>query len=305
MLYSRNYLLTASLTLLIGLCSSFKLNQDLYCNQFTLDEMTTKVIFSKPYGKIMPYFKNADNLWVDQELLLTAIDFIHQRNQNSLIINGNLAEALPHIQPFLKTLNKYKTLEESSPEREEIKNELNTLFKALRPHVKGILEAERTIARQKAHFPGLEQAINSLRNTNGQPLPVYVHAHEHLPLTGEDRSCFDALTLMGMADGRFTSKLIEIEAQYPKLTLHHNAITIHIEYGELGEVLSHEFGHVYYLTQHWESYQNFRRQKGKRYVDGGHGLDDPNGLCAKAAERGKWPRQQSQGFGVAFAQSDR
>ncbi|MEO1434076.1 MAG: hypothetical protein AAFV80_00975 [Bacteroidota bacterium] len=288
MLYSQSRTLILSLSLIVGLCSSFKLNSNLYCNQFSLEEMTEQVIFSKPYGRILPYFKDVDNLWLDQEVLLTAFSVIHERNKNAQIINGNLADALPEIHTFFDVLEAYQALLSSSPEREKIENELRIHFKALRPHVKGILEAERTIARQKMHFPALEKAINQLQNTNGQPLPVYVHAHEHLPLSGEDRSCFNALTLMGMANGRITSQLTNLQAAYPKLQLHDNAVTIHIEFGELGEVLSHEFGHVYYLANNWDSYRGFRMRKGKRYVEGGHGMDDPNGAFAKAAERGAW-----------------
>ncbi|MEM6726294.1 MAG: hypothetical protein AAF598_19790 [Bacteroidota bacterium] len=290
---SKSFILT--LSLVVSLCSSFKLNGELYCNQFSLNQMSELVIYNKPYGKILPYFKHLDNLLMDKKMLFTILDRIIERNRNDQIINGNLAQALTDVQKFRDLLAEYEEATETQGQNKQaLKSELEIYFKALKLHAKGILEAERTIARQQAHFPELFEKINTLKNLNGQTLPVYVHAHEQLPLSGDARSCYHALTLMGEANGQLSSSLPEIKERFPRLQVHHNAISIHIEFGEMGEVLSHEFGHVYYLANHWQRYKGFRMKKGKKYVQGGHGIDDPNGQWASSAERGKWPESKQE-----------
>ncbi len=67
------------------------------------------------------------------------------------------------------------------------------------------------------------------------------------------------------------------------------ALAVFVEVGSPGAILSHEYGHLYYLYHHWETYTEYMEKMGKHYQVGGHGKGDASGIAAELAEAGKMP----------------
>lgn len=150
-------------------------------------------------------------------------------------------------------------------------------------------QTERLIWAQYRHNPALYQAINSLINLNGEPLPVYVQTRHSLFHEDPALLHLKGMLVVSLKEGIFSSNTPFIRKYHPSFVGRSGAIAVFLDSEADGATLSHEFGHLYYLYHHWESYMKFIAKQGEHYQIGGHGVGDCSGKAANLAEAGKMP----------------
>lgn len=166
---------------------------------------------------------------------------------------------------------------------------LRRAYKEFRKQVELIFSTERVIWEQKKHFPELYQHMNSLNNLDGTPLPIYIISYPKV-IAGRGQQVA-GLAMFGKYKGLLTSASPEQMESYPGLIGRKNALAVHLQKGVAGTVLSHEFGHLFYLYYHWYEYLNYIQSRPGDYRRGGHGITDPSGQAAEMAENGMLPKR--------------
>ncbi len=171
----------------------------------------------------------------------------------------------------------------------KLRKQLSKSFESFRLALLAAYHTERILWAQYQHNPSLYHAINSLVNLNQQPLPVYVQTRT--PLFHDDPGLqhLEGMLVVSLKEGIFSSDTPFIRKYHPRFVGRSGAIAIFVDSEADGATLSHEFGHLYYLYHHWESYMKFIVQQGEHYQIGGHGAGDCSGKAADLAEAGKMP----------------
>lgn len=150
-------------------------------------------------------------------------------------------------------------------------------------------QTEQLIWAQYRHNPMLYQAVNSLINLNGKPLPVYVYTRHTLFHEDPELQHLAGMLVVSLQEGAFSSDTPVIRSCHPEFVGKSGALAVFVDSEADGATLSHEFGHLYYLYHHWEPYMKFIALQGEHYQIGGHGLGDNSGRAANLAEEGKMP----------------
>ncbi len=171
----------------------------------------------------------------------------------------------------------------------KLREQVLASFKNFQLALRNAYQTERLIWSQYQHNPALYQAINSLINLNDQPLPVYVQTRHSLFHEDPGLQHLEGMLVVSLKEGAFTSDTPFIRKYHSKFVGREGALAVFLDSEADGATLSHEFGHLYYLYHHWESYMKFIAQQGDAYQIGGHGAGDCSGKAADLAEAGKMP----------------
>lgn len=260
------------------------------------------------------YLSNTFSPFENVEIPIRFLDSVHQRNRLQLIKNGNYEETILAIcqqdslqqqffhiidslgvaldisrKDFLKSRAQHSHhLNKALWQRlHRKKSELEEAFRQSMKFMKLLLATELTIFQQSTHLPELAAYMNDLQNRDGTDLPIYIFSYKRL-FDGESERT-KGLAICILSQGLITSESPIFNARYPALRSKAGALTVHLESGADGTVLSHEFGHLYYLYNHWREYQRYIQTQKGRYVIGGHGIGDPCGKAAILAENGIMP----------------
>lgn len=167
-------------------------------------------------------------------------------------------------------------------------------FRQFRNQLKLTYETERALIRQYLYHPQLFDSINQFENTNGEPLATYVFTRKQLFHENSALGKLAGLVVMSKEDGLFSSDTPTVRRDFPVFTGRRNSLAVFLNEEASGAIVSHEFGHLYYLYHHWDEYLTYIKEKGCLYVTGGHGQGDPSGEAAILAELGKMPRVEKQ-----------
>lgn len=173
-----------------------------------------------------------------------------------------------------------------------IKQMRRALWKSFRKFKRSMRVAYNTeviLISQYLHNYCLFEAVNALANLDGSPLPIYVHSKNQLFQHQPQLSHLNGIVVVGRQNGLFSSDTPSIREDYPGLVGKVGALTVFVEAGAPASILSHEYGHLYYLYHHWDSYTTYMKSMGHRYQIGGHGASDLSGKAAELAEQGKMP----------------
>lgn len=238
------------------------------------------------------------------------LDQVKKRNAQNQIKNGNLREARAALDQYDLLLKSFCQLQDSlgvtstinrtafySKHKENGKLDWKTYqkkriklkrnFKYCKKHLRLVLSTEMSIWEQKEHFPTLAEKMNKLYNLDGSLLPIYVFSYPKLFYNQREKVV--GLAIIIKYKGFFTSLSPKLKKQFPKLHGKNKALAIHLESDAGGQILSHEFGHLFYLYNHWQEYQSYISSQKDGYKLGGHGLNDPSGKAATRAENGLMP----------------
>jgi len=282
-------------------------------SSFTFDQDTLVEI-----QEIDRYLNDSITLYSDSEIPFRFLEKVRKRNAENLIRNGNLDQAEQVSQQYRFLLKRFMRMSDSLnlpmdiSRKEFFKNwksvskkegkkgriwtfffqrrlKLGRAFKLYKKQLELILATERVILEQKRHLPELYRFMNNLVNLDGNELPVYVISYSKV-FSGRGRSVA-GMALFATYKGLFTSASPNFVQSYPGLIQKKNALSVHLQKGVTGAILSHEFGHLYYLYHHWDEYLEYRESRPRDYRRGGHGLTDPSGQAADKAERGIMPER--------------
>ncbi|MEL6255502.1 MAG: hypothetical protein AAFR87_26085 [Bacteroidota bacterium] len=268
--------------------------------------------------EIDQYLNDSISPYRVSETPLRFLQKIRMRNSANLIRNGNLDQAEEVSSQYQFLLKRFMHLSDSLdlpmdisrkeffqkwksvPKKQKGKGKvwsfffqrrlkLGRAFKLYKSQLELILSTERVIQEQKKHLPELYCYMNSLKNMDSTDLPVYVISYPKV-FSGTGRSVA-GLALFATYQGLFTSASPDFLQSYPVLIGKKNALSVHLRKGVSGAILSHEFGHLYYLYHHWDEYLAYRESSPRYFRRGGHGLTDPSGQAAEKAERGIMPEK--------------
>lgn len=178
----------------------------------------------------------------------------------------------------------------------QMRTSLSKAFKAFKKELVLAYATELALIHQYIHNPLLFDALNKLDNLDGNALPTYVFSRRSLPDQKAELLQVEGLVVMSQYQGLLSSDTPQIRRSYPHFIGEPNALSVFLEMGSPGALVSHEFGHLYFLYHHWEDYMEYVLAKGKNYQIGGHGHGDPNGEAAELAEHGKMPDQHMPWF---------
>ena len=252
---------------------------------------------------IETYITYKNSVFRESDIISRFLESIRYRDEQSPVKNGDLEEAYLLFQEFdslrmivekeqrnQELLNYEVSLKRMYPTEDSIdlytRKRLEETRSALKGALQYLVESEKLLARQRAHFPALEAYLNDLKNSRGERIPIYLFSHPTLEF-GE--VSFNALTIMAKIGKHFTSDTPILRKIYPTFKKHNRGFVIHAAYNQPGKTLSHEYGHILYLYYHWEEYKQYVQKLGANYQFGGHGPCDPNGKAANAAEKGILP----------------
>jgi len=261
---------------------------------------------------------DSNALFSSTKIPMEFIKKLKEKNSKTSIRNGNLHEAektsteyhvllkqFKHVCDSLDLpmdisrkacFKHWKSLAEPPQRKGEVWNfffqrrlQLKKAFKVYKEQLELMISTERVIHEQKDHFPDLYERMNSLTNLDGTSLAVYIISYPKVfARSGQSVS---GLTFFCIYQGLLTSLSPQLTAKYPELIGKKNSFTVHLKQGVEGKVLSHEFGHLYYLYHNWNDYLLFLRTRPVDYSFGGHGPNDPSGNAADLAEKGTLPRK--------------
>ena len=89
----------------------------------------------------------------------------------------------------------------------------------------------------------------------------------------------DIIVTVDYSIGKYANHPIPLQPVCPtSIIVKLNPIANFYEYQDMGEVLSHEFGHLLYIIPHWKDYQTFLETVGTNY--NGHNYGDKSGEYA-------------------------
>ncbi|MBX2876445.1 MAG: hypothetical protein KTR30_30275 [Saprospiraceae bacterium] len=239
------------------------------------------------------------------------IDQLQERNKLFLIRNGSLANLEKAFSKYKEDLNKLKqlTLALGVP-LEATKRDYRALtgeqicdwsllrqkrkalwksFRLFKQELSVAYETEVVLLGQYLHNRRLFEVLNSLANLDGSALPIYVCARPALFDSEPHLQHLSGLVVLSRQAGLFSSDTPSIRRDHPNFVGRPRALAVFVEIGSSGSILSHEYGHLYYLYHHWEAYTEYMEKMGHRYEIGGHGPGDGSGLAAELAEEGKMP----------------
>ncbi|HMQ62891.1 MAG TPA: hypothetical protein PKE06_19575 [Flavilitoribacter sp.] len=239
---------------------------------------------------------------------------ISKKNLTGRIRNGNVPESIRQLESLKSELHTFRQYTEAldvppNISKKNFKSPVssgdNTLksrlwnpfkkqkrvvekdFRNFRFQLELTYSTELAIWQQQIHLPELHHAIGLFQNLDGSALPVYVITFPRINIDPVNR-------IVGMAmfvqyNGLFTSVSPALERKYPQLPGREKALTVYLAMQADGKVLSHEFGHLYYLYHHWNDYTAYILARGSGYEYGSHEEGDPCGKAALLAESGVMP----------------
>lgn len=259
---------------------------------------------------IQEHLTEMESPFSESKIATDFLDKIAKKNEVLLIRNGNHTDAvlarkqyealLGNFQNFCESMGisqniKRNKLAEfkrdlSAPQKRKLwrsmikyRSAIKKSFDMYKRHLKLMLSTELAIFRQEEHCQELAEHMNRLKNLDGSPLPVYIFSHYKITRSLYDRM---GLSIISWHKGLFTTDSPATRHLFPDLPRQEKALTVHLRMNSRGRILSHEFGHLFYLLNHWEEYQQFIQAEGNAYQVGGHGPNDPSGLAAELAELG-------------------
>ena len=260
------------------------------------------------------YLEYADSPFQPLSDITAFLSGIRQKNLTGRIRNGNVPESIRQLETLKGSLGEFQRYAESLKLPPDIsRKDFKVLFPADGHTLKSrhwnyfkqqkrsvekdfrnfrfLLEltysTELAIWQQEVHLPELHQAICLFKNLDGSDLPVYVITCPRITIDPVNR-------IVGMAmfvqyNGLFTSVSPALERKYPQLPGRESALTVYLAMQAGGKVLSHEFGHLFYLYHHWNDYTAYILARGSGYEFGSHEEGDPSGKAALRAESGVMP----------------
>lgn len=239
------------------------------------------------------------------------LDRLEERNEKFLIRNGCISPLRKAFHMYERQLTRLKQLttalglplEATKRDFSELTGEQicdwslirqmrKSLWRSFRQFKRELLTAYQTevvLLAQYLHNVRLFEAVNSLQNLDGSVLPIYVYARPSLFDSEPNLQHLSGMVVLSRQGGLFSSNTPTIRRDHPDFIGHDRALAVFVEAGAEGAVLSHEFGHLFYLYHHWETYTEYMEKMGRRYQVGGHGAGDASGIAAELAEKGKMP----------------
>lgn len=262
-------------------------------------------------GAVEVYLELTPNPYVVSKTPELFIEVLKERNQHFLVRNGDAMALRSHYQSYLENLNRLKSLTSGlgvplTANRKVFSNEkgdqlcdwslvkqmrraLWKSFRKLKRSMQAAYETEVLLLSQYLHNHCLFEAVNTLTNLDGAPLPTYVYSKHRLFQDQPQLSHLNGIVVLGCQNGLFSSDTPAIRRDYPDLIGKAGSLAVFVEAGAPAAILSHEYGHLYYLFHHWETYTAYMKSMGSRYQVGGHGIGDLSGEAAELAEAGKMP----------------
>lgn len=275
------------------------------------DQMTKALPDPRLLDSVKLYLEVIDHPFSLSPTPYLFIDALKNRTTRSLIRNGDLDSLEAAYLDYQATLTELRAFSKmhkipiharrrtsfKSRGREpnswrsflKLRKQLWTSFYDFRFKLLSAYHTERLIWAQYSHNPRLYQAINSLINLNGKPLPVYVYTRHALFHEDPGLQHLAGMLVVSLNEGIFSSDTPVIRSCHPTFVGRTGALVVFVDTEADGATLSHEFGHLYYLYHHWERYMKFVAFQGEHYQVGGHGHGDDSGRAANLAEAGKMP----------------
>lgn len=282
-----------------------------YCQYGVGDSMLNTFPTYRYLGAVEVYLQVTTTPYITSLTPSYFIDRLEERNRKFLIRNGATTALKKTYQHYHDQLEKLKHLTAAlgvpvEATRKDfaqlqgaqicdwslIRQMRRTLWKSFRrfkTELSIAYETEVVLLAQFIHNYCLFEAVNDLVNLDGSTLPVYVYTRPAFFGSQPKLQHLSGMVVMSQQYGLFSSDTPGIRRSHPHFVGHKNALTVIVQVRAPGAILSHEFGHLYYLYHHWEEYKGYMEKMGNRYQVGGHGIGDASGKAAELAEEGKMP----------------
>ncbi|NRB51992.1 MAG: hypothetical protein HRU41_30245 [Saprospiraceae bacterium] len=282
-----------------------------YCQFGIRDSALNRFPTYRYLGAVEVYLQTTTTPYIISLTPQYFLDRLAERNSKFLIRNGCITSLKESFHNYQRQLNKLKQLTAALGVSIEAKKKdltqhkgagicdwslirqmRRTLWKSFRrfkSELSAAYETEVILLAQFIHNPSLFEAVNSLVNLDGSNLPIYVHTRPAFFGSQAILQHLSGMVVMSQQGGLFSSDTPAIRQGHPHFVGHKDALTVIVQVRAPGAILSHEYGHLYYLYHHWEAYTEYMEQMGPRYQVGGHGSGDASGIAAELAEKGEMP----------------
>ena len=294
-------------------CANSSLNTAtaFYCQFGIRDSALNKFPTYRYLGAVEVYLQITTTPYITSLTPKYFIDRLEERNSKFLIRNGSITSLKKTFHTYQSQLNRLKQLTaELGVPVEATKKDFSQLsgaqicdwslirqmrrtlwksFRRFKMELSIAYETEVVLLAQFIHNDCLFEAVNSLVNLDESALPVYVYARPAFFGSQPNLQHVSGMVVMSQQNGLFSSDTPGIRRGHPHFAGHKYALTVIVQVRAPGAILSHEFGHLYYLYHHWEKYTDYMEKMGNRYQVGGHGSGDRSGVAAVLAEEGKMP----------------
>lgn len=282
-----------------------------YCQFGHRDSMLNRFPTYRYLGAVEVYLQLSTSPYIKSLTPNYFIDRLEARNEQFLIRNGSVAHLKKAFHAYEQNLTKLEQLTAAlgvaveAQKRDfseltgdqicdwslirQMRKNLWRSFRQFKRELSTAYQTEVVLIAQYVHNVCLFEAVNSLHNVDGSVLPTYVYVRPSL-FDGQPRlQHLRGMVVLSRKEGLFSSDTPTIRRDHPDFVGHERALAVFVEAGADGSILSHEFGHLYYLYHHWEDYTKYMERMGNRYQVGGHGTGDASGKAAELAEEGKMP----------------
>ena len=202
---------------------------------------------SDKYASLSPYVYCADN----------PVNLVDPNGDS--IINGYKYAYDYFLQQYNLAEEKYRNLDNNreSIEYSNVKNEYD--------------KASQDLKNVSVLYKTTEAAISNVKKYNKQ---LY---HQMNNIKDDKGNAVDIIVSINYSIGKYGKHSIPILPVCPtSISVQLNPNVYLNEYKDMGEVLSHEFGHLLYIIPNWSDYQKFLKTVNPNRHDG-HDHDDPSG----------------------------
>jgi len=132
-------------------------------------------------------------------------------------------------------------------------------------------KASKNLEDVSCFYKTAEVAISNVKKYNKQ---LYNQMNN---IKDDKGNAVDIVVLVNYSIGKYGNHSIPIQSLCPpSIIVQLNPIAKFDKYNDMGEVLSHEFGHLLYIIPNWSDYQNFLKTVNPSRHNG-HDHDDPSG----------------------------